>query len=133
MNLERVIGWESLLFAYLQDKVVQPFVWGTNDCCTFAAGAIQDITGESVFEPSYSNAFEAQTFMESVGSIEAWMTDKFGEPVARLLGRRGDIALLSLEDRDLLSVVIGDQVVAPGSEHALFYAIEHCTKVWRIG
>lgn len=132
MNLERTIGWESRLFNYMQSKFMEPFAWGTHDCCTFAAGAIQAVTEQVVFEPAYTSVFEAQTFMESVGGIEAWMTEHFGEPAAPLQARLGDIGLLTLPDRELLCVVAGHQVVAPGEEHSLFYPLTDCTKVWRV-
>lgn len=132
MSLERTTGWESRLFGYIEEKKFTPFAWGTHDCCTFAAGAVFALTEQSVFTPAYSNAFEANSFMESVGGIEAWMTEQFGEPAAPLQGRRGDIAMLALPDRELLSVVVGEEVVAPGEEHLLFYPIMTATKVWRI-
>lgn len=34
--MRRTEGWEGRLAAYLAEREVTPFAWGTHDCCTFA-------------------------------------------------------------------------------------------------
>lgn len=130
--MTRVHDWPERLSGYIQSRLEDPFAWGSHDCSTFAAGAVEALTGQVIFAPTHTNAFEANTFMESVGGIEAWMSEHFGEPVAPLEARRGDIGLLALPDRELLSVVVGDRVCAPGEEHLLYYPLTMLSKAWRV-
>lgn len=130
--MNKTWDWPERLYEYIQSKTDTPFEWGVHDCCTFAAGAIEAMTGESPFKASYTNEFEANTFMKSVGGIETWITERFGEPVVPLAARRGDIGLLALDDRELLAVVIGDTVCAPGEKHILYYPITMLSKAWRV-
>lgn len=131
--MTRIDGWPEALFEYVQSKTLTPFEWGVHDCATFAAGAILSITGELLFTPAYTDVFGAKAFELSVGGFTAYLSNLFGEPIAPLQVQRGDIGLLILEDRELLSVVIGSQVVAPGENHLMYYPITMLSKAWRVG
>ena len=41
----RVEGWEKILHDTLETMKERPFVWGTFDCCLFAADIVQALTG----------------------------------------------------------------------------------------
>ncbi|MBB4620123.1 DUF6950 family protein, partial [Sphingomonas abaci] len=43
--MHRYPDWEARLAAYLEPLRARPFAWGRHDCSTFAAGAVEAMTG----------------------------------------------------------------------------------------
>ena len=70
MPLERKLHWATqTLNDFLVTHAHQPFVWGTNDCCTFPADAIEAFTGTDLaadFRGKYSTEAEAFALIKTV-------------------------------------------------------------------
>ena len=112
--------WEDRLHDYLAALAGATFVWGQIDCCTFAAGAVEAVTGVDPipeFRGRYTTARGSVRALRKWGSgtLEATIAAKFEDrPLA--FAHRGDLVMID----GLLGVSIG---VAVGAD-ALFVGDE---------
>lgn len=103
----RISVWEDALANYIAIKRHQPFEYGVNDCCLFAAGAVLEVTGEdpmSEFRGKYDSLKTSLKVIKEIGAgtLEATMDAKFPE-VAIGNAQRGDLAFFD----DSVGVVMG--------------------------
>jgi hypothetical protein len=103
----RISTWEEALSNYIITKRHEPFEYGVNDCCLFAAGAVEAITGEdpmSEFRGKYDSLKTSLKAIQDIGAgtLEATMDGKFPE-VAIGHAQRGDLAFFN----DSVGVVVG--------------------------
>ena len=103
----RVPAWEDALVNYIAIKRHEPFEYGVNDCCLFAAGAVIEITGEdpmSEFRGKYDSLKGSLTVIKEIGAgtLEATLDGKFPE-VAIGHAQRGDLAFFD----ESVGVVMG--------------------------
>ena len=92
----RISTWEDALSDYISIKRHEPFEYGVNDCCLFAAGAVQAITAEDPmveFRGKYDSLKGSLTVIKEIGAgtLEATMDAKFSE-VEIGHAQRGDLA-----------------------------------------
>lgn len=94
----RISTWEDALSNYIVVKRHEPFEYGVNDCCLFAAGAVEAITGEDPM-PEFRGKYDSlKTSLQAIkdigaGTLEATMDAKFPE-VEIGQAQRGDLAFL---------------------------------------
>lgn len=105
--MNRASDWEAALSKYINVMRHAPFEYGVNDCCMFAAGAVEAMTGVDAmaeFRGKYDSALSAAKALRDIGagSLEATIDTKFSE-VAISQAKRGDIALFD----DSLGIVSG--------------------------
>lgn len=123
----------------IADAERRAFEWGPHDCVTFGAAAVKartrrDVLAELGLDPTWRSALEAAKAIESVGGLRVALTRLFGDPVAPLWGRTGDIAvLLSRETRrELVGVVHAELLLAPGTAYLERLPITDALAVWRV-
>ena len=92
----RVPAWEDALANYIAIKRHEPFEYGVNDCCLFAAGAVIEVTGEDPmpeFRGKYDSLKGSLTVIKEIGAgtLEATLDGKFPE-VGIGHAQRGDLA-----------------------------------------
>lgn len=103
----RISAWEDALVNYIAIKRHEPFNYGVNDCCLFAAGAVEAITGEDPM-PEFRGKYDSlKTSLIAIrdigaGTLEATMDGKFPE-VEIGHAQRGDLAFFD----DSVGVVMG--------------------------
>jgi hypothetical protein len=103
----RINAWEEALVNYIATKRHEPFEYGVNDCCLFAAGAVEAITTEDPmpeFRGQYDSLKGSLKAIKDIGAgtLEATMDSKFPE-VAIGHAQRGDLAFFD----DSIGVVMG--------------------------
>jgi hypothetical protein len=103
----RINAWEEALVNYITTKRHEPFEYGVNDCCLFAAGAVEAITTEDPmpeFRGQYDSLKGSLKAIKDIGAgtLEATMDSKFPE-VAIGHAQRGDLAFFD----DSIGVVMG--------------------------
>ena len=124
--------WPSRLAEYVEAKRYTPFAWGTNDCCTFAAEAVQAMTGVLPALPSYSNEREAMRAMRDLGGVREAVTRLF-EPTTVQHAQRGDLLLVRQPDgREMLAVALGLHWCAPGEAGLVFGPQLEAELAWRV-
>lgn len=113
--MKRFPDWETRLCAYLAPLRDKPFEWGTHDCCTFAAGAVEAMTGEDTipeFRGAYSDQASADEALSKVGrgTLIRTMNAKFARvPVGH--AHRGDIVMIKGGG---LAIAMGDVAIQVG-------------------
>lgn len=130
----RVPYWEDRLVEFIDDRAGKAFVWGSNDCATFASDWVRICTGQTLFEADYDDVHGAAAELASRGGMEAAVTAVLGEPLPNpLAAQRGDVGLVETEGRVSLVVVIGADVIGPGEEHMTALPLTALLKAWRVG
>lgn len=112
----RVADWERRLHDYLVDHAGARFVWGELDCCLFAAGAVEAITGVDPM-PEYRGAYDSEETAKSAlktigkGTLTKTIDANFKRvPVAFV--HRGDVVMAG----GMLGVCIGADALFVGQE-----------------
>jgi hypothetical protein len=116
----RLPDWEERIIRYLEPLHATPFAWGQHDCCTFAAGAVEAMTGVDPmpeFRGHYSTKRGSVCALRrfGAGTLAKTLDTKF-ERVPVNLAHRGDLVMTS-GGLGLLWVLHGSPIViAVGSE-----------------
>lgn len=128
----RLESWPEALSAYLDERRDMPFAWGTNDCCAFAADAVQAVTGERPLLPAYESERDALRLLRD-RSLRERVGDVFGAEIAPAFARRGDLAVFMQDDeRETLAVCVGDYLAAPGPDGMLLVPRAAAIAAWRV-
>jgi hypothetical protein len=96
ISFNRISTWEQALSDYIASKRDEPFVYGVNDCCMFAAGAVEVMTNEdpmAEFRGKYRSLAGSVRALKEIGNgdLESTIDAKFAViPVG--LAQRGDLA-----------------------------------------
>jgi hypothetical protein len=141
-QLKRHENWPARLGAAIEAARVRGFEWGKNDCCLFAANAIQAMTG---IDPAagfrgYASARGAAARLKEYGGVAALAATqarRFGWPeVAPAAARRGDVVLVEDAAGEALGVVdlSGRWVLQPaGGGLAARPLMPAGLRAWRVG
>ena len=141
--------WEMRLQSFLWSRLWTPFKWQDNDCCTFAADGVKEMTGEDPakwFRGKYVTRFGAYKSIKEFagGSFEDMAlkiaTDMGGKFVEK--PEFGDIALVRIQNIDqraarlsgglTLGIVCNDGFVAvPGKDGMVLNPQATIVKAWR--
>jgi hypothetical protein len=131
--------WPTLLAAHLTSVTLLPFAWVHNDCCTFAAGAVQAITGNdamAALRGKYTCQAGAARLIATAGSLQALVSQYLGAPLdAPALAQRGDVVLFEMTDPcgpQALGICVGAQIAAPGPHGMVLLPSNAAVAAWRI-
>lgn len=130
----RTTNWQAALSAFVAARRSMPFAWGSNDCCLFAADAVQAMTGvdHAAELRGYSSALEAGRLVEARGGLARIAAGALGEPVAPLFAAVGDVVLIENEGRDLLALCNGTTALAPGPLGLVVLGMDAAKATWRV-
>ncbi|WP_295986477.1 hypothetical protein [uncultured Variovorax sp.] len=126
--------WQKRFSDFGKARASMPFAWGSNDCCTFAAAAVQAMTGKDPMAgiPPYDNALAAARLIEEGGGLKALATSLLGEPVAPVMASVGDVVLVLNDGREALGICNGTAVAGAGPEGMVFIGLDNVLAVWKI-
>jgi hypothetical protein len=135
--LTRPADWPERLAAFIEGRRLVPFAWGSNDCCCFAADAVQALTGvdlAAAFRGTYDTEFGAARALLDHGSVLALATAMLGEPrELPKLAQRGDVVWYAQDDRQMLGIVVGNgEWCGPGEQGLAFNPMDDVAVVWRV-
>jgi hypothetical protein len=132
----RAAGWEQRLYALTVAAMARPHAWGQNDCVTFAADVVRELTGDdpmSDLRGTYDSPLSAARVMKQAGA------DNVGDLAALYLSevtpseaRRGDI-ILSAEPYEFLAVCVGRTAVGPAESGMIHVPMEQAVRAFRVG
>lgn len=134
--MKRLNDWPERLNNYFDSVAKKPFQWGENDCCTFARGAVQAITGHVIkadaFD-SYRCRSTAALLLKDIGLKER-VTAALGEPIEPTFAQRGDIVMYEHEAHGpALGVCAGAVFYAPGDNFLQWRRMFEAECAWRVG
>lgn len=113
--MNRYVDWEARLAAYLEPLRLVPFEWGRHDCCTFAAGAVQAMTGFDAmaeFRGRYATRIGSLRALSrfGAGALAPTLDAKF-PPIGASSAQRGDVVMSA----GALGICMGAALIAVGS------------------
>ncbi len=138
----RLDNWPKRLNEFIETNRFKPFVWGSHDCCAFAADGIKEITGIDIAKElrnTYSDKDGADAIINQYGGIpkmfESLMQKydvKFCQSRRQFLGR-GDIAILKLSDGVVtVGIFLGKYAAYVGPQHLEFVSSKNVSYGWGI-
>jgi hypothetical protein len=135
MSARRLTGWPERLAGYAAASASTPFAWGSHDCVTFAAGAVEATTGIRPAMPAWVSVRSAMRQLKQAGGLVAAVESVGLEPLARpQLAARGDVVLVDHEDapQPFLAVCLGHVWAAPGSDGLVYGPMSVASRGWKV-
>jgi len=129
----RYPDWPVRLNKYIIKAEKLEFKLGTHDCCTFAAGAIEAITGEDPM-PEFRNHYDdwksADDALDEIGydNLYKTLTKKFGKAVLGQKGQKGDLAFYE----GSCGIVLGRYAMFLGEKGCVYVSIRNIQRAFRI-
>ena len=138
-EVTRFPDWEVRLGYYLESAEAKRFRYGTFDCCKFAAGAVEAMTGVDLMEGFvYDNARSAKALMpKGLLPIFSQVMGKFGCPqVKPTFAQRGDLVMGFVAYRPAIGIIGLDGrrahfVLRPKGLSG--FPVSVCEMAWRVG
>lgn len=128
---QRREDWPERLSAYVEAAKERPFCYGAHDCATFAAGAVEAVTGDNpMAEVAAYERKGAAAYMR--GGLHKLAAKHLGQEVAPLFVRRGDVVGFTWEGRQTLGVCLGAVIAATGPHGLVFLPLATASKAWRV-
>lgn len=104
--MNRLDNWPTLLAKYFAEKKDKPFIWGENDCCRFADGAVIAITGKSMMKSFvYQNEKQALKLLKT--GLKDVASKELGQSINPLFAQRGDVVLVARGEMPALAICDG--------------------------
>ena len=132
----RLPAWPELLAAHLHAAQHQPFEWAVHDCCTFAAAAVQAITGADPMadlRATYASQLQAARVLKGQGGLHAAVSARLGPPKPVLLAGRGDVVLFEMADTgSALGICTGTHFAAPGPLGLAMLPMQASQAAWSV-
>ncbi len=125
--------WAPRLNEYLAKVQSNEFVMGEHDCCTFAAGALEVMLGTDYMEEfrgQYDTWVNSDQALEKIGAGDLFETikAKFGEPLAGVYGRKGDLAFYE----GSLGLVLGARAIFLGEKGLAYVKLTRLSHIFRV-
>jgi hypothetical protein len=108
-------NWPNLLAQFIEQRREQPFAWGVNDCCIFAADWVEVCTGEDyakTWRNRYSSGLGAVRFLDEAG--------------------RGDIVAQEAGRGMTLGICLGVTTAFVTKNGLAFGSIANAEKSWKV-
>lgn len=127
----------TALASYLRKRDAEPFVWGRNDCCTFAADWVRLLTGcdhLAIFRVLYSDEIGAGELLTEVGGVARGAMEMLGIPLPTVAtAQRGDVVLFESGQGPALGICVGDKFAALKPPIGIgYFAMRHAVTAWRV-
>lgn len=132
--MSRRHDWPQRLALYLEQRRATPFEWGVHDCCRFAAGAVEAMTGRNRMDHfAYSTELGAARLIQRAGGLEVLLRETLGEPLPSLgQAQRGDVVLADLESGPTVGVFLGRVAAFAADIGITWRSATVCHLAWRI-
>lgn len=131
--MERISTWDAALSDYIASKRDVPFEYGVNDCCVFATGAVEAITGEdkfAEFRGKYDSLKGSIRALKEIGEGDLESTFDARFPVIPIASaQRGDLVLLD----DSVGVVAGRFAWFVSDDGLERVPMSYWEKAWGVG
>jgi len=131
----RLPNWQTRLAALCAERQAAPFVWGTHDCCLWAADAVQALAGvdfASAWRGTYTSAAGAARLLAELGGVRAIASAALGDPVPVAFAAVGDVVLIEQDGRELLAVCNGGTALCVGPDGLAPVGMEAALAVWKV-
>ncbi len=133
LRIKRLPDWPVRLNEYIVKAQSEQFDLGTHDCCTFAAGAVEAMTGVDPmadFRGKYDGWKSARKALKKIGQGELYDTlkDKFGKPLRGVYAHKGDVVMYE----DCCGIYLSRFGMFIGENGIAYVRLRHIEHVFRI-
>jgi hypothetical protein len=135
----RRVDWTERLAQTLEGRRHYPFVWagrdGCQDCCTLAAACASAITGRPILDElltHYHDETSALEYIKACGGLAAAVSSHLGKSKAGSLARTGDIAIVVVKRKEIVGVVVDDEIIAAGADGLGSYPRARAVLAWSL-
>jgi hypothetical protein len=130
----RLPDWQLRLAEFGQARASMPFRWGSNDCCSFAAAAVEAITGANPMADvaPYASEIGALQLISGAGGLRPLVSSFLGEEIAPRMAAVGDVVLVLNAEREMLGICNGTNVLAPGEKRMEAIHMDAAVAAWKI-
>ena len=131
----RLPDWQTRFAALCAQRRHQPFVWGVNDCCLWAADAVHAITGHDFAQDwrgQYDDAASAARVLHRLGGVGAIASAALGAPVPLSRATVGDVVLVQQDGRRALAVCNGAASLATGPAGLIAIGLDAALSAWKV-
>jgi hypothetical protein len=131
---QQKVSIQSDLSTFVQQKEGTPFLWGFNDCCTFAGDWFALRTGVDVLGDlrGITDGRQALRKLEEIGGVEKAVSDRLGQPIPPLQAGPGAVVLLHGDGGQVLGVCLGDKVGVAGDLGLEYVSLELGVAAWLV-
>lgn len=127
----RVENWESKLASYLEN--VGPFEWGKNDCCLFAANAVEIMTGVDYAKKYRGYKTKLGAAKKLKGKLlDQVLSEELGFPINSKMTKRGDVVLFKTGGEQAVGICVGAQFASISESGLVVLSMQHATMGWAI-
>jgi hypothetical protein len=131
----RRADWMQHFDALVQQRLLQRFAWGSNDCVAFVADVLQAMHGRDTlaeFRTQRRCARQAQAQLAAGGGLDAGLARAGLLPVPPAMAGVGDVVLLALgKRRRVLAVCNGAEALSPGRHGLAAMPMHRAVQAWR--
>ena len=133
VQFPRLADWPERLADLVELRRAAPFVWGANDCATFAADAVLAITGVEllgVLRGAWQSEDEAAARLRRAGGLPAAVAFRLGRPQRGCTGAgRGAIVCAAIPT-PTVGVLLSGWWCAPGAAGLVFRPAAEVRLAW---
>ena len=122
------------LYVLVAQRLATPFQWGVHDCCLWAADCVLALTGRDLatgLRRTYADALGAGRLVQQLGGMQA-IGARAGPEIPPMAAAVGDVGLVVLDDRQLLTVCLGAQWLAPAAHGLAARPLPDAVHAWRV-
>jgi len=122
------------LTRFIEERRNQPFEWGANDCCLFAADWVARATGRDPaarYRGTYSSGIGAQRIIDKAGGVLELARELGLEQTQIVLARRGDVIARDVGNGIGLGICLGNGAAFVGRDGLEFFDLKGAS-CWRI-
>ena len=126
--------WFVRLGALVSRRLDEPFAFGTNDCCVWAADAVEAVTGldpAADLRGTYHTATGAARVLQAAGGLAALCAQRLGPEVPPSLAQVGDIGLVDEGPTGALVVCLGFNWLGPRADGLHPVMTNKVLRAWR--
>lgn len=131
--MKRFPDWPSRLAEYLSSTRDKAFEWGSHDCVTFAAGAVEAITGHKATNLTWHTQVGAGKLLAKLGGLSAAVDSVLPRRDNHLTAQRGDVVMVTHGEQSWLAVVDYAGWVAPSQAGLVRGPIDTASIAWKVG
>lgn len=144
--MKRKESWPEDLHEFFESRATAAFTWGINDCCIFAADAIQAMTGEdpaTEFRGKYTDEAGAAAAKQEIAKCStteaavAYVAEQNGwaERASVLCAQRGDLVLVPTESGDRAAGIVylnGREACFVSTDGLHRIPLRECVRAWSV-
>lgn len=138
--MARHADWMARLTQAVETAQVLPFHYGLHDCCTFAAYCVDaqredSRVGELMQQHHpYNDEDGAYEYIETQGGLTGLVMQYLGAPMENpKLAAPGDVCVArDMDEKEVVGVLIGHNVVAPGSHGLRTLTVDRIVNAWSV-